>query len=380
VKSGDPFQPSKLEASRQALLNTGTFAGISVRPADSLSPDGRIPINFDVQERPRHSVKLEGAYSTDLGVVLSAGWSDRNLFGNAEQLNLLASATGLWGRATTDLGYRLSAQFIKPAFLRGDQTLELDLLGLKQDLHAYNQTLESVGGIFSRKFSSLWKASAGIAYMHDDVSQKGVRRIYELIALPLTIGYDSTGLTDPLLDPTHGARASLAVTPTQALGASDLLFVILQASASGYLDLSGNGRSVLAGRGLIGSVLGASNFDLPPDQRLYAGGSTTVRGYRYQTVGPLFPDGDPIGGTAVDAGSLEFRQRFLESWGLAAFVDAGQASAQNVPFTGTLRFGAGAGLRYYTGIGAVRADVAFPINPPHGADAFQVYIGLGQAF
>ena len=380
VKTGDMFQPSKLEASRQALLNTGIFAGITVRPADRLAPDGRMPITFDVQERPLHAVTLEGAYSTDLGVMLSAGWSDRNLFGNAEQLNLTASGTGLWGNATHDIGYRLSAQFIKPAFLRPNQSIEFDLIGSKQDLHAYKQTLESIGGILSRTFSPLWKASGGLALMHDDVSQKAVSRTYELISLPLTVGYDSTGLTDPLLDPTHGARASVAVTPTQALGARTLFFLILQASASGYLDLSGDGRSVIAGRGLIGSALGASNFDLPPDQRLYAGGSTTVRGYRYQSIGPLFPDNDPIGGTAVDAGSIEFRQRLFESWGAGVFVDAGQASAQGVPFTGTLHVGAGTGLRYYTSIGAVRADIAFPLNPTRGGDAFEVYIGLGQAF
>jgi translocation and assembly module TamA len=105
-----------------------------------------------------------------------------------------------------------------------------------------------------------------------------------------------------------------------------------------------------------------------------------VRGYRYQSVGPLFPDGDPIGGASVDAASIEFRQRFLENWGLAAFVDAGQASSESVPFTGTLRIGACAGLRYYTSIGAIRADIAVPLNPPSGADAFEVYIGIGQAF
>ena len=380
VKSGDLFQPSKLEASREALLNTGVFAGLSVRPAERLSDDGRIPITFDVEERARHAVKLEGAYSTDLGIMLSAGWSDRNVFGNAEQLNLSGSGTGLWGKATEDLVYRLSTQFIKPAFLVPNQDLQFDLIALKQDLHAYNQTLQSIGGTLSRTFSQLWKASAGLTFMHDVVSQKRVNRTYELVAVPLSVGYDSTGLTNLLLDPTHGLRASLAITPTQAFGSNTLFFTIIQASASAYWDLFGNGRSVLAGRALIGSPLGASNFALPPDQRLSAGGSTTVRGYRYQSIGPLFPDGDPIGGTAVDAGSIELRQRFLENWGFAAFVDAGQDSAQGVPFTGTLHVGAGAGLRYYTGIGAIRADVAFPLNPVRNGDAFEVYIGLGQAF
>jgi translocation and assembly module TamA len=216
--------------------------------------------------------------------------------------------------------------------------------------------------------------------MNDDVHQEGLARTYQIFSVPLTLGFDSTGLTQPLLDATRGLRASLAITPAEALGVQNTTFFIFQAGASGYFDLSGDGRSVIAARALLGTVLGASNLDLPPDQRLYAGGSTTVRGYRYQSIGPQFPDGNPVGGTAVDAAGLEFRQRIFADWGIAGFVDAGQDSARSVPFTGTLHLGAGGGIRYYTQIGAVRADIAVPLNPPRGADAFEIYVGLGQAF
>jgi translocation and assembly module TamA len=380
IRPGDPYQPSKLEAARQALLATGVFAGVVIRPGDRVSPEGSIPLLFDVEERPLHAVKLEGSYSTDLGVMLSAGWSHRNLFGNAEQLNLVASGTGLWGDATKDLGYQLSAQFIKPSFLFLQQSLEFDVAGVRQDLIAYRQTLESGVVRLNWTFPPVWTGSAGISFMNDHVAQEGFSRTYQLLALPLTVGYDRVGLAQPLLDPTHGYRASIAIAPTQSFGARYTMFFILQAATSAYFALSDDGRSVIAARALAGAVLGASNLDLPPDQRLYAGGSTTVRGYRYQSIGPQFPDGKPVGGTAVDAASIEFRQRIFADWGIAAFIDAGQASAQSVPFTGTLRAGAGGGVRYYTAIGAVRADVAVPLNPPRGADAFEVYVGLGQAF
>lgn len=381
VKTGDLYQPGKLEQSRRALLATGVFAGVSITPGSALDAQGRIPILFSVEERPRRAVRLEGDFSTDLGVRLTTGWSHRNLFGNGEQLNLGASGTGLFGNATGDvIGYRLSAQFIKPAFLRTDQALQLDLVGLRQSLLAYDQELVSAGGSLVRTISPRWKASAGGAYMAGRVTQKGVERDYQLLSFPLTAGYDSTGLTDPLADPRSGMRASFSVTPAQAFGARPVTFVLVQTAASAYFDLSGDGRSVIAARALVGAALGASVFDLPPDQRLYAGGSTTVRGYRFQSIGPLFPDNDPIGGTAVDAGTLEFRQRVFSNWGFAAFVDAGQASTKGVPFTGTLRAGAGGGVRYYTSVGAIRADIAFPLNPPNGANAFEFYIGLGQAF
>jgi translocation and assembly module TamA len=312
--------------------------------------------------------------------MLSAGWSHRNLFGSAEQLNLTALGNGLWGNATQDIGYQLSAQFLKPDFLMREQTLELDAVGLRQDLIAYKQTSESALVRLNWSFPPLWSASAGASIMNDDVHQEGLVRTYQIFSVPLTLGFDSTGLTQPLLDPTRGFRASLALTPAEALGATNTTFFILQAGTSGYLDLFGDGRSVIAARALLGAVLGASSLDLPPDQRLYAGGSTTVRGYRYQSIGPQFPNGNPVGGTAVDAGALEFRQRIFADWGIAAFVDAGQASARSVPFTGTLHAGAGGGIRYYTQIGAVRADIAVPLNSAHGADAFEVYVGLGQAF
>ncbi|MDE3110939.1 MAG: BamA/TamA family outer membrane protein, partial [Acidobacteriota bacterium] len=76
----------------------------------------------------------------------------------------------------------------------------------------------------------------------------------------------------------------------------------------------------------------------------------------------------------------EFRQRLVGTFGAAAFVDAGQVSAQNVPFHGTVRIGPGIGVRYYTPIGPVRLDVAVPANRPQGGDHFELYFGLGEAF
>jgi translocation and assembly module TamA len=119
---------------------------------------------------------------------------------------------------------------------------------------------------------------------------------------------------------------------------------------------------------------------VPPDQRFYAGGSGTVRGYTYQTIGPLFPDDTPEGGLAMDAVSLEFRQHVFGNFGIVPFVDAGQVNTSSAPFTGTLHVGAGLGLRYYTGIGPIRVDLAFPLTRTAGSSAFGLYVGLGEAF
>lgn len=378
VHSGDRYRTSRIEEARQALAGLGVFSGVNVRAADHLSPDGRIPLIFDVQERPQHAVTISGTYSTDLGINLGTTWSHRNLFGNAEQLNLTVAGSGL-GNANAGLGYNLAAQYIQPLFLERNQVLEFDLSGIKQQLDAYDQTAQTIAAFVRRKFSALWTGSAGLSLTHDDVTQEGSSHLYELIAAPVTVSYDSTGITDTLRDPVSGLRAALALTPTQAFGGNNVSFLVTQATASSYFDIAGDGRSVVALRATAATILGGSNLSVPPDQRLYAGGSATVRGYAYQSLGPQFPDGKPMGAKSVDAATVEFRQRVGADWGVTAFVDAGQAG-DGTPFTGQVYAGAGLGARYYTAIGAVRVDVAVPLVHLPGGDAFELYIGLGQAF
>jgi len=386
LEPGQLYQPSKIDAARQDLLTLGVFSGVTVKGADAIMPDGSLPIAFDFQERPRHAIGITGAYSTDLGVTAKVTWSDRNLFGNAEQLNLSAAGTGLGGTATTGLGYNVTGQFIKPDFPRRGTSFEFNAGALKQSLQAYDQTAFTAGPSLHRKFGPLWTGSIGITGEREHILQEHVGSNFTLVSLPLTANYDSTGLTDPTQDPTHGVRAAFIATPTESLGHRSSSFVILQVSGSTYLDIGDwifgakPGRSMLALRGLVGSVQGASQFELPPDQRFYAGGSSTIRGFKYQSVGPLFPDRVPMGGTAIDAATIEYRQRFFENFGAAVFVDAGQVSANDLPFSGTLRIGTGFGLRYYTPVGPVRLDLALPVNRPPGGDKFEFYIGLGQAF
>jgi translocation and assembly module TamA len=373
---GEQFSPAAIDKARQDLASIGVFSVVRIEPAAHLDAQGRLPLTVNVAERPLHAVDVGVAYSTDLGVNFTAGWHDRNLFGNAEQLNLTAAAN-LGGSDVTNPGYQLGAQFIKPDFLARDQALEIDLNAVDQSLEAYDQDALEQKIALDRKLSPHWTGSIGVSGEQELITQEGVQRHFDLVGLPLSLKFDNT---NNLLDPTTGIRASFSVTPTGALGSGNAGFVILQASGSTYLDLSGNGRSVLALRGLVGEVPGTGTFALPPDQRFYAGGSATVRGFRYQSVGPAFADEHPTGGTAVSAASVEFRQRIVGNYGAVAFLDAGQVSANGVPFSNSWRIGAGIGFRYYTSIGPLRLDVAVPLNREPGGDAFELYIGIGQAF
>lgn len=376
LHSGEQFNPEAIEAARADLVGTGVFSVVRISPADHLAPDGTIPVSIDVTERPLHAVELGIAYSTDLGLNPTAAWHDRNLFGNAEQLNIFAGAN-LGGDAVTKPGYNAGIQFIKPDFLARDQSLEIDLDAVKQSLQAYDQRALFERIQINRRLFEHWTIGYGLSGEQEEITQEGIRANYNLIGIPLSAKFDNT---DSLFNPTRGFRLALLVTPTESLGHSNATFMISQITGSTYIDLSGGGRTVLAMRGLIGKAFGAQQFSLPPDQRFYAGGSGTVRGFRYQSVGPQFPDGNPQGGTAISAGSVELRQRIVGNWGAVGFIDAGQVTADGSPFTSNWRIGAGVGARYYTSIGPIRLDVAVPLNRRPNDDAFELYIGIGQAF
>ncbi len=385
IHQGQLYKPTKIEAAREDLAALGVFSGVKISASPALDPNGQLPLRVDVTERKLHAVTFNVGFSTDLGGSAGVTWAHRDLFGHAEQLNLTADVTGLGGSANKGIGYEAKAQFLKPDYYRRDQTLELDLTALKQDLISYNQRAEIAGASLTRKLSDLWTASVGVTATEETILQEHVSRSYTLLAVPVTGKFDNTRVASPLDDPIHGVRATLIATPTESLSGRNSTFVVLQGTASTYFDLHSigfgkPGQSVLALRGLVGSAQGAGEFDLPPDQRFYAGGSATVRGYRYQSIGPAFADTTPQGGVAIDTATIELRQRVWHNIGAVVFADAGQVATTSAPFGGRLQEGAGVGARYYTPIGPVRVDVAVPLNKQRNGDSFELYLGLGQAF
>jgi translocation and assembly module TamA len=379
---GQLYQPSAIEKARQELASLDLFSAVQARAAERLNQQGLLPVTFQFTEAPAHVVSLGGLYSTDLGAALNASWTDRNLFGNGEKLTLSAAATELGGTASLQPGYNVGAQLLLPAWLQPGQQLQFNAAALRQYLETYQQTAFTAGATLTRKFSDQLSGSVGLALEQEQIIQVGVTSHYTLLSLPITLKFDNT---DNLFEPTRGFRATATVTPAESLGgqSGNTPFVTLQANGSTYIDLSGNGRSILALRALVGAIAGATQFQIPPDQRLYAGGSDTVRGYKYQWISPHFPfpyEKIPEGGTAMDAGTIEFRQRIGAKFGAVAFVDAGQVNATNTPFGGPLDVGAGVGVRYFTSFGPIRLDFAVPLNRIPGNDSFEFYIGIGEAF
>lgn len=433
IRAGERYRASAVEQTRTNLLVLGIFGAVSVRlPPRASVQNGQLPITFVVAEQALHTVTLSAAYSSDLGASAGASWTHHDLFGHAEQLAIHANLTEAGCTTCTGLGYDTGVQLTKPDFLENGQSLQLGISGIRQYLITYNQIAETSTANLVRKLSTVWTVSAGVSLEEEQIQQNQFQCSpnpeendnlaaigqtpkpgqgvvfwchYTLLGFPVSARYDSTDLANPLREATHGFRVSLSVTPTHSIfGSTHPTFVIGQAIASTYLDLaklqwSEPGRSIIALRADAAEAVGASTYGLPPDQRLYAGGSATVRGYAYQTIGPEFENGNPKGGTALAAGTIELRQRLHGNYGFATFVDAGQVTSGAILFRGSpnqafctkhgdqlyptqpsVSVGYGMGLRYFTPVGPIRFDVAAPANPTPCDSPFEVYIGLGEAF
>jgi translocation and assembly module TamA len=375
LRPGQRYSATAVAQARDSLLGLGVFSSVTAVPEQA--EGDTTPITFRVIEQKRHAVSLSGAYASDTGVNISASWEDRNLFHHAETLTLSATANGLGGTGTTAPGYDLKGVFAKPDYYARGQVLSLSVEGLKESLTAYDRTAILLGASLSRPITAHTAIAFGPSFTSERVDQEGVTRTYVLLQFPITFTYNNT---DNLLEPTHGVNAGLSLTPSTTVVGGSHFFLLAQGRAATYIPVETAARGIIAVQIMVGSLLGATRFEVPPDQRYYAGGSGTVRGYSYQTIGPLFPDDTPEGGGAMDAVNLEFRQHVWGNFGVVPFVDAGQVSTTSAPFTGTIRVGAGLGARYYTGIGPIRLDVAFPIERTPGSGAFALYVGLGEAF
>ena len=391
AEPGDPYSPKAVSDIRRSVAKVEGLGSIRVREGETLDAAGNLPIFVDVTEREQNLIGVAARFSTVDGPGIRAYYANRNLFGGGETLRLDADIYYLGndlyakqrkaaGIDSNGLGGRVSATFVKPALWGTRNDLVANVFAGREAQQSY--VSDAAGGTVAlrHRFSDTFFAQIGVDGQTGR-SQDALGKVdYRLVGVPLSVSYDST---DNLLDPTEGVRLTASATPYAGFLGSDPSIFVAKAQGSTYYAFDDEGRYILAGRIGFGSISGANLEDIPANIRFFAGGGGSVRGFPYRTLGPRGPFNLPIGGRSLLEASVEARIKVTDTIGVVPFIDAGTAFAGSLPdFDERIRYAVGLGLRYYTGIGPIRVDVAFPMDRTKGNHERPValYISLGQSF
>ncbi len=392
LKPGDPYSPAALSNAKQDMRAIPAIGAVRIKEADKLDAQGQLPLNVDVGDRQVHALGIQAQYSTIDGPALQTYWENRNLFGGAEYLRLEAGVTydpantgpaqSLFGFSDRNFGGRVAAHFMKPTIDGGPDDLLADVSAERATTNTfgfqgYTANDADADIALRRRFSRELSAQVGLDAQSGDATDALRTVYYNIVGVTGSATYDST---DNLLDPTQGVRARGAVAAYPGVFGSLYLYTA-KTEVSAYQALDPGSRFVLAERARVASEIGPGLEDIPANLRLYAGGGGSVRGYAYSSLGPRAPNGAILGGRSALDSSMEIRWRATDTFGFVGFFDAGNAFEAEVPnFSLPLQMSAGVGLRYYTGFGPLRLDVAFPVNPRPGDPRFAIYASIGQAF
>lgn len=372
LEEGPVFDPEEVERAARRLRRTGAFSSVNVVEGVRPTADGRLPMTIEVVEATPRRFGVGAEYSTVEGVRLSGFWLHRNFLGGAERLRVDGAIAGLGGE-TGGIDYSFGVRYERPATPRADTDLFTELTFEALDEPQFtSDTVEFTVGL-TRFATDDLTLEAGVGYLYSDTLDSFGHENYELFTFPLSAENDKR---DNSLNPTEGYYADLAVKPFLALSGTDS-GVLTELDARGYVSA---GDLTFAGRLQLGSLFGPDLANSPPFYRFYSGGGGSVRGQGYQSLG-LNIGGNLTGGRSFLGLSGEVRGNVTDEVQLVGFYDWGYVGAESFPdFSGPSHSGAGVGMRYNTGIGPIRLDVAVPVSGPTNASNFYIYIGIGQAF
>ena len=381
---GREYDPDDIKRAGDRLARLDVFRASRFQEAETIGPDGLLPIDLIVQERELRRFGIGGSYSTVDGLGFETYWLHRNLFGRAERLRFDARVAGIGksldseGFDPRDFTYRVGASFEKPGVFTPDTNYFASLFGTREVLDTYTRTgIDATSGyshIFTEELAGRFAVNAGHAEFEDDAFGT---RTFTTAGLLGSLTFDSR---DDVPNPTRGYFAEAMVEPFYEFQYGNAAF---RSTLEGrtYYGFGEEDRFVLAGRAKFGTLVGPSIGETPPDKLFFAGGGGSVRGYAFRNIGVEGPGETVIGGKSLIEGSVEARAQVTDTIGLVGFADAGLVGSDSVPdFGEDVRIGVGAGLRYFTGLGPIRLDVAVPLDPRPGDPSVAFYVGIGQAF
>lgn len=376
-RQGEIYDDRLVERTKRKLIDSELFSSVSILPSKEQEVEDTevVPLKIELVEAPPRLIGAGIDYTTSQGVGGRFAWEHRNLLGGGEALKL--EAKGTRKQAKSRISFEVPDIFMP------------DLNFITWLEARYNNTLAYKGHVYDAyvglKYEYLESIHAflGIEYERSKLTRTVTQR-ENYFSIPLSVLVD---MRNDVINPYKGWRVLGEVTPYYgSLGQSNKMLRFLL-NANYYLRMIKKDTFVIGFWGRVGQIQLIKNADIPLDKRFYSGGLNSVRGYGYQKLGPIDQNGNPAGGKRLIEFGVEPRFKITDTIGGVAFVEAGFVG-QDEPFSqeaSRYLIGYGVGLRYYTAIGPIRLDVAFPakkrhVNGKRYDSPVQLYISIGQAF
>ncbi len=379
VRPGDPLNPESLIEAERELTKLGLFEVVQVGPLHP-APLPFADIEVLVRERKPWRLDLGLGYSTEEQLRGFVEVGHDNLFGTGrslimrERMSNRGDRTDLTFRDPWFIGYRLLGEWGVFRERREELGYHLERfgssVGVQRDL--LPTLVRGLTGNASYRLERVTRFRVEPTLVEADV-QRGSQVIARLVS----------GLTldrrDNPPDPARGSFHNLALDLGGIVFGSQVNFFRARLQTNWFFDwLSPTVFALSARFGYATPFAGTA--DVPIEDRFFAGGSTTIRGYRENRVGPLDSARKPSGGNALAIVNGEWRFPLWRFVGGALFFDSGTV-ARDIGALGTeFRSGLGFGLRMKTPVGPIRVDFAYALNPIQREDRRQFYITVGNPF
>jgi translocation and assembly module TamA len=340
------------------LQSTGYFTSVFVSVAPDPDKAQNAPILVQVRENTRRRLSLGGGYSTDTGfgvlsrydgtVMRMPGWRARASV-EIHQIQQLIQGEIQLPPVARNFVPKLGAK-LKHEELEGQTTLST-VLGARLVRTTQETELAVSAQFYTEQI---------------DVGE----RTDHLKSLPLNLSWTLRRLDD-LLFPQRGYSVNLQVGGAAEDAISDRRFFRLYGKTNAFFPMGQ--MHALVARAELGAVRAGGRDGIPDDFLFRAGGSQSVRGYSFGSLGvPV--DGAVVRGRYMAVASVELRQRITENWWGAVFYDTGGVAEALSAIE--LVKGYGAGVRWRSPLGPINFDVAYG----EAVREWRLHFSVGYAF
>lgn len=376
-----------LQRSRLRLQRLGFFEDVNIETPQVPGEADQVDVNVTVAERLSGSVQAGIGYGQSQGVMFNLSLEQDNILGSGDRVSLAFNNSDI--NRIYSLTY-LDRYYTPSGVSRSLHATYRETDAARADLIDYDTTILSLGAGLSLPLNEEDSVQVGLAYetLELRLGRRATQRLYDFVDeygnnfefYKINLGWVRDSRNRAIF-PSSGGRQQ--ISGELAMPGSDLEFYKIHYSHRRYWGLTKDWTLALNLALGYGDGYG-KNPELPFFENFYAGGITSVRGFRGNSLGPK-DGGDPTGGNARIVGGAEvlFPPPFVEaeSVRMMLFVDAGSVydTRQKVDL-GELRYSTGIGLTWLSPLGALTFSLAEPLNDRSGDRTQFFQFSLGSLF